>query len=128
MEEQPVSCVQSILCSWKLYACPCYDFSIDRSIPKYRRRKVPRSNRHLTLRIKSRRFHRASQFQVYAIYYFGKGDTRNIGSECLKIVGDGNETNEIPFLPRWRGVLLPPPPLFLVNRNQNGARDLWESG
>lgn len=61
----------------------------------------------------------------YAKYRIRVLETRSKGT---KIVGDGNETNEIPFLPRWRGVLLPPPPLFLVNRNQNGARDLWESG
>lgn len=114
MEEQPVPRVQSIPCSWKLYACPylCYNNFpwIDRS-PKYRRRK---RQDPIASGIKSRRFHRASQFQGYTIL-----EIREI-SDRIRVVErcESRRGSEIPFLPRWRELLLPPP-LFLVNRNRS---------
>lgn len=112
MEEQPVPRVQSIPCSWKLYACPylCYNNFpwIDRS-PKYRRRK---RQDPIASGIKSRRFHRASQ--LYTIL-----EIREI-SDRIRVVErcESRRGSEIPFLPRWRELLLPPP-LFLVNRNRS---------
>lgn len=114
MEEQPVPRVQSIPCSWKLYACPylCYNNFpwIDRS-PKYRRRK---RQDPIASGIKSRRFHRASQFQGYTIL-----EIREI-SDRIRVVErcESRRGSEIPFLPGWRELLLPPP-LFLVNRNRS---------
>lgn len=101
--------------SWKLYPCP---YSCATTFP--RSIEDPQSIEEENTKIYSLRY---DSIEPKGIYYFGKGNIsiriRVLETGRKKVVGGRNERD--PLFPRLEGAAPPPPPLFLVNRNQSEA-------